>query len=156
MANREKSNLIPVYNKDSANEGAVFYLLDASGNVIELESGEDGLLVNIGALKGENSDINRMMTAPGGSGAYFATAGDNKVIKATPGFLYGIIVGKDVASSIIEVSDHASDGDGNIKIHVEGSTLMTQLGGYMPVNKFFAVGICADLDNQTNVTFVFI
>lgn len=90
-----------------------------------------------------------------GTYSYQATAGDNKVILAAPGFLYGIIIGKDVASSIIEVSDHASDGDGNVKIHLESSTLMTATKGYLPVNASFNTGICADLDNQTNVTFIY-
>lgn len=90
-----------------------------------------------------------------GTYSYQATAGDNKVILAAPGFLYGIIIGKDVASAVIEVSDHASDGDGAIRVYLEGSTLMTSTGGYLPVNASFNTGISADLVNQTNVTFIY-
>lgn len=84
--------------------------------------------------------------------AYYATAGANKIIKASAGFLHAIIVGKSVAGSVIEVSDHASDGNGNVKIHIEGDALM----GVYPVNANFDAGISADLTNATNVTFVWI
>lgn len=104
---------------------------------------------------GERPDADVRKTEQDGNYSYFATAGADKVIKASPGFLYGIIIGKDVASSIIEVSDHASDGDGNVKIYLEGDTLMTSCGGYVPVNADFPTGISADLTNQTNVTFVY-
>lgn len=80
---------------------------------------------------------------------YHAAAGANKVIKAEPGLLHSIIVGKDVAGGIIEVSDHATDGDGAIRIYLEDPTVGTYL-----VNAKFAVGITADITTQTNVTFV--
>lgn len=86
---------------------------------------------------------------------YQATAAANVVVKASAGFLYGIIIGKDVASSVVEVSDSVSDGDGNVQIYLEGSTLLTSTNGYVPVNAVFANGITADLTNQTNVTFIY-
>ena len=86
---------------------------------------------------------------------YVAGAGDNNVVCAGGAILHGIIVGKDVASSVIEVSDHASDGDGNIVMQFDGSTLMTANGGYIQVEAHFIKGICADLVNQTQVTFVY-
>lgn len=89
-----------------------------------------------------------------GTYTYFATAGADKVICAGKAVLHGIIIGKDVASAVIEVSDHVSDGDGNVQIYLEGSTLLTATGGYVPVNAHFHKGISADLTNQTNVTFV--
>lgn len=119
---------------------------DANGNVkvtkATLDAGED--LVN---------DVQKVETR--GSMSYQAAAGANLVIKAGAGFLYGIIIGKDVASAVIEVSDHASDGDGAVRVYLEGSTLMTSCKGYVPVNAVFASGITADITNQTNVTFVY-
>lgn len=84
---------------------------------------------------------------------YIATAGDNKIISAVPAYLEKITIGKDVASSIIEVSDSATDGDGNIKLHKEGDALMTANGGEIYVNALFSAGIAADHDAQTFVTY---
>lgn len=83
--------------------------------------------------------------------AYQAAAAANVVVKAAPGFLHAIVVGKDVAGGVIEISDHASDGDGNVKVYIEGATLK----GVYPINANFDKGITADLTNQTNVTFIY-
>jgi len=81
---------------------------------------------------------------------YQAAAGANVVVKATPGFLHAIIIGKSVgAGAIVEISDHASDGDGSVQVYLEAPAVGTYL-----VDAMFAVGICADLTLQTNVTFV--
>ena len=81
---------------------------------------------------------------------YQATAATNVIIKATQGLLHSIIVGKSVgAGAIVEVSDHATDGDGNVKIYLEAPAVGTYL-----VGAFFEVGISVDLTNQTNVSFV--
>lgn len=85
---------------------------------------------------------------------YFATAGDNKIITAGKAVLHRIIIGKDVASSVIEISDSASDGDENLKAQIEGSTLMTANGGCVEFGTVFANGIAMDLTNQTNVSVV--
>ena len=87
---------------------------------------------------------------------YQAAAAANVVVSATPAILVGMIIGADVGSAVIEVSDHASDGDGNVEIELTGSTLMTSCGGYVPVGAYFATGIAADLTNQTDVTFIII
>ena len=79
---------------------------------------------------------------------YRAAAAADVVVKAAPGFLFGITVGKDVAGGIIEVSDHATDGDGNVVYYLEDPAV-----GYYPVNGVFSVGIAADITTQTNVTF---
>jgi hypothetical protein len=79
---------------------------------------------------------------------YQAAAAADVVIKANAGFLAGVTVGKDVAGGIIEISDHASDGDGNVVYYLEDPNV-----GYYPINAPFAVGMCADLTLQTNVTF---
>ena len=85
---------------------------------------------------------------------YQATAAANVVVATGKAILHRILIGKDVASSVIEVSDHASDGDVNVQIYLEGSTLLTSTGGVVEVGTIFEAGICADLTNQTNVTFI--
>lgn len=85
---------------------------------------------------------------------YQAAAGANVVISTGPAVLEKIIVGKDVAGAIIEVSDSVNDGDGDVKIYIEGATLLTQTGGEILCGASFVKGICADITNQTNLTFV--
>ena len=80
---------------------------------------------------------------------YQAAAAANVIIKATPGLLHSIIVGKDVTGGIIEVSDHATDGDGNVVLYLADPNVGTYL-----VDAEFTVGIAADLTTQTNVMFV--
>ncbi len=82
---------------------------------------------------------------------YQAAADTDVVVKGSPGFLKGIIVGTDVGSSVIEVSDHASDGDGDVKIYLAGD----KLSGYYPVNLEFKTGIAADITLQTHITFIY-
>lgn len=85
---------------------------------------------------------------------YQAAAAANVVVTAKPAILQRIIIGADVGSAIVEVSDHASDGDGNVKVYLAGSTLLTSTGGVVEIGAVFQAGICADLTNQTNVTFI--
>lgn len=86
---------------------------------------------------------------------YQATAAANVVVKNSPGYLEGIIIGADVASAVVEISDHASDGDSNVQVYLADDTLHTTTGGYVPVRCEFKTGITADLTNQTNVTFIY-
>lgn len=85
---------------------------------------------------------------------YQAAAAADVVVATGKAILHRIIVGADVASAVIEVSDSPSDGDGNVKIYVGGSTIMTSVGGVIEVGAIFNDGICADLTNQTKVTFI--
>lgn len=87
--------------------------------------------------------------------SYTAAAAANVVVTAKPAFLHKIILGADVASSVVEVSDHASDGNGNVKLYLAGSTLMTSIGGEIEVNAVFGKGITMDLTNQTQVHVVY-
>lgn len=88
--------------------------------------------------------------------SYQATAGANKVVKAKPGVLHSIIVGKWVASGVIEVSDHASDGDGNIVIKITGAgTNIDSFPKVFPIEAKFDTGITADIANFTDVTFIY-
>lgn len=81
---------------------------------------------------------------------YQATATPNVVIKDSPALLHSIIVGKDVgAGAIVEVSDHASDGDSNVKVYLEAPPV-----GTYPIGAKFDTGICIDLTLQTNIAVV--
>lgn len=86
---------------------------------------------------------------------YKASAGNNQIITAKRAFLHRIIIGLDVGSAIIEVSNHASDGDGNVVIYLASSTLLADTGGVVEVGAEFPNGITVDMTNQTNVTFVY-
>lgn len=81
---------------------------------------------------------------------YKATAGADILVSAgKPGFLVAIIIGTDVSGGIVEVSDHATDGDANVKIQVTDSIVQT-----IPVNAYFPAGITADQTVQTEVSYV--
>lgn len=81
---------------------------------------------------------------------YQAAATPDVIIKAAPGFLHSIIVGEDVSGGIIEVSDHASDGDGNVVIYLKDPDVRVY-----PIDAEFTTGIAADLTGaQTHVAFV--
>ncbi|KXB08824.1 hypothetical protein AKJ59_00400 [candidate division MSBL1 archaeon SCGC-AAA385M02] len=83
---------------------------------------------------------------------YQAAAATNVVVKDSPGYLKAIIVGDAVTGSVIEVSDHASDGNGNVKIYLAGDTLGPAV---YPVEAQFDTGISCDITNQTHVTFIY-
>lgn len=85
---------------------------------------------------------------------YQAAAAANVVVTTKPAFLHAIIIGADVGSAMVEISDHASDGDGNVKVYLAGSTLLAMTGGTVIIDALFPAGICADLTNQTHVTFI--
>lgn len=130
-------------------------LTDSDRGDVQLDVNSNTKVTLATQLAGEDLTNDVMKTEVRGIYKYQATAAANVVVKASAGFLYGIIIGADVSTATIEISDHASDGDGNVQILLTGSTLMTSTGGYVPVNASFATGICADLTNQTNVTFIY-
>ncbi len=80
--------------------------------------------------------------------------GANQIVATGKCILHRIIVGADVASADVEVSDSATDGDGNVKIQLTGSTLMTSIGGSIEVGAIFQSGIALDVVNQTKMTFI--
>lgn len=82
---------------------------------------------------------------------YTATAGADKVVTTKPAFLQRVIIGADVSTSTVEVSDSKTDGDGNVKILLTGNSLK----GVYEINAVFANGITLDLTNQTQVTVVY-
>ena len=82
---------------------------------------------------------------------YQAAAADNVVVKASAGVLVGIILGGvPIADASIEISDHATDGDGNIVAHPSGGsgadnlleqTLVDKHKGFIKVGMAFATVI---------------
>ena len=81
---------------------------------------------------------------------YKATAGADVLVSAgKPGYLVAIIIGTDVTGGIVEVSDHATDGDGNVKIKITDSVVQT-----IPVGAHFPAGITVDQTVQTEVSYV--
>lgn len=85
---------------------------------------------------------------------YQAAAAANVVVSTGKCILHRIIIGADVANAVVEVSDSPSDGDGNVVIQLNGSTLMTATGGVVEVGALFKNGIAVDLTNQTQISFV--
>lgn len=121
--------------------------LDSKGN----------LNVNLNTkISGEDQTNDVMKTEQQFSLSYQASAADNKVIKASAGFLHSVILGTWVDNGVIEISDHASDGDGNIVIKLTtNATDDTNFPCVIPVNAKFTTGICADVAALTDVTFVY-
>lgn len=88
---------------------------------------------------------------------YQATAAANVVVKNKPGYLHSIIIGEWVTGGTIEVSDSATDGDGNVKIFLQaGATDASGFPKTVLVDAYFSTGITADIGaSQTKVTFVY-
>jgi hypothetical protein len=86
--------------------------------------------------------------------SYTYTSGPttNWIVKGSAGFVHAIHVGTGVASSIIEMSDHATDGDGNVKIYQAGDTIGPAV---YPLNITMGTGITLDITNQTHVTVIY-
>ena len=80
---------------------------------------------------------------------YQAGAAVNVVIADHPVFLHSIVIGKDDAGGIIEISDHATDGDGNVVLYIADPVVGTIL-----IDAMFNVGICCDITTQTHITFI--
>lgn len=118
------------------------------GNVMKIEDTGDIYVTQGTALDSTNDSISAH--TDGYSYKYQAAAAANVVVKASPGYLHAIIVGKDVAGGIIEVSDNASDGDGNVQVYLEDAAVGTYI-----VDAYFAIGIASDITTQTNVTFIY-
>lgn len=85
---------------------------------------------------------------------YNSAAGGNQIVASGKAVLHRIIIGADVASAVIEVSDHASNGTSNIVLRLAGSTLLTSTKGCVEVGALFENGITVTTTNQTHVTYV--
>ena len=87
---------------------------------------------------------------------YIASPSANEVVKASAGFVHSIILGKWVTGGTVEVSDHASDGDGNVKVMLTaGATDESGFPKTVPINAVFSTGITVDTIGLTQVTIVY-
>lgn len=100
------------------------------------------------ALKG-NLTIDSIQ---GYSVAYTSGPTTDWIVKAAAGHLHAIQFGAAVGSSIVEISDHASDGDGAVEFYYSGGTLGPAI---YPINATMGTGITLDVTNQTHVTVLF-
>lgn len=91
---------------------------------------------------------------PGAYITHLPSAGDDQIVTRKKAILHRIIFGADVANGDVEVSDHASDGDANVKLQFTGSTLMTATAGGVDVGAVFENGISINSANQTKITVV--
>jgi hypothetical protein len=87
---------------------------------------------------------------------YIAAPAADEVVKASAGFVHAIILGKWVTGGTVEVSDHATDGDGNVKIKLTaGATDESGFPKTIPVNAVFGTGITVDTIGLTDVTIIY-
>jgi hypothetical protein len=123
---------------------------------LALDSKSNALVSLNTLISGEDQTNNLIKVEQRYSYSYQAAAGANLVVKASAGFLHSVILGKWVDDGLIEISDHASDGDGNVVIYLAtNATDDTNFPMTIPINCTFTAGICVDQTNLTNVTYVF-
>lgn len=77
--------------------------------------------------------------------SYLGSTGDNQVVKDQAAFVYGLTIGNN--TTVVELSDHASDGDGNIKMKLTNPPC-----GYFPINAWFENGITLDIATAAQIT----
>jgi hypothetical protein len=129
----------------SANSAPVVIASDQSAvgaTEVTLHAGED--LAN---------DVQKV-SSKSGILRYQATPANDVVVSAGPSYLEGIIFGANNAGAQVQISDHVSSGGANVVLQINGDTLLTAAGGYMPVNAHFSSGIVCNIVNQTQLTFV--
>lgn len=85
---------------------------------------------------------------------YQGAAAVDVIIASGPAILERIIIGADVGSGVLEISDSVDDGDGNVVIKIASSTMMADTGGYIEVGAKFKNGIAVDMTLQTDCTFI--
>lgn len=121
--------------------GQTLLRVDANGN----------LVVSMGTALDE---INDSITTHeyGYSYDIQAAPAANNVIKASAGKLHAVVVGSasSTATDIIEISDHATDGDGNVVLQMTDAPV-----GVYVVDMAFGTGITSDTTVQENVTFIY-
>ena len=107
------------------------------------------------ALAGEDLDTDVIKVEQRYEYHYIASPVANEIIKAAPGFLHAIILGKWVTGGTIEVSDHVSDGDGNVKIKLTaGGTSERSFPKTILVDAEFDAGICVDVVGLMDITLI--
>ena len=87
------------------------------------------------------------------SSHYIAAPAADEVVKASAGYVKSVTLGAWVTGGTIEISDHASDGDGNVKYFLQaGATDESGFPKTVPVGTKFATGITVDTIGLTHVT----
>lgn len=139
-------------NVASAIETGANYIGLASVNVSPIPAGAAWIGLASVAFPGTDATNSVVKTEQQFSHWYTSGPTANAIVKGSAGFLHSIIVGEAVASSTIEVSDHATDGDGAVKIFLDDDAMGPAV---YPVNAKFTTGITLDIVNQTKVTVVY-
>ena len=128
-------------------------IVDGGGSITV--DGNVGLLGNV-TLSNSNAYVGLATVDVGKaerySYAYTSGPTTDWIVKGSAGFVHAIHVGAAVASSIIEMSDHASDGDAAVKIYQAGDTIGPAV---YPLNMTMGTGITLDITNQTHVTVIY-
>jgi len=113
-------------------------------------------LVSQGSVQSRPEDFPVQAFPDGYSYKHVSSGAINTIVKASPGFLHAIIFGgvTSAAGGQIEVSDSATDGDGNKVVDLLNPTVGTYI-----VDAYFATGIAADTNNgvqtTSNVTYIY-
>ena len=87
---------------------------------------------------------------------YIAAPAADEVVKAGAGFVHAVILGAWVTGGTVEISDHATDGDGNVKVKLTAGT--TDESGFpktILVDAEFLTGITVDTIGLTQVTIIY-
>lgn len=129
-----------------------------------LENGEESALridVNgnlLGSMGTRLDETNDSVTTheKAYSYSYVSAPTANTVVKSTAGKLVRIILGAWVTGGTVECSDHATDGDGNVKIFLTaGATDESGFPKSVDIGANFATGITCDTIGLTQVTFIY-
>lgn len=117
--------------------------VDANGNLKTTEA-------TLGAGEDLTNDVLKVENRYNYS--YTAAATANIVVTASAGFLHAMCVGtaSSTLTETIEISDHASDGDGAVKFFFTDPPV-----GCYTIDAVFGTGISADTIGATNITFIY-
>jgi len=129
---------------------------NSNGDVVVAPSdANDNGLVSLATALDETNDAIRTFNDDY-SYHYIAAPTANSVVKASAGFLHAIILGAWVTGGTVEVSDHATDGDGNVKIMLTaGATDESGFPKTIIVDSAFSTGITVDTIGLTQVTLIY-
>lgn len=119
-------------------------------NAITLDAGVAG--VGFATVDVVNTVTTNVAQTPQFSAKYTSGPTTDWIIKGSAGFVHSIAVGAANATGTVEISDHATDGDGNIVLTLLDNDVGPKV---YPVNMAMSTGITLDVTNQTHVTVVY-
>ena len=82
----------------------------------------------------------------------YVTTATNETISLGPGYLQRVIVGENVTSSLVEISDNVTDSSAETFFRISGNTLQ----GVYDIGASVASGIAATVSGMLNATFIFL